>query len=160
MFKNLVDSGISNVVIKRKLDLVNVHVYLAKPNVLFKDENFQKFTKTFSNVLYDKFSSHLGSVNVVEVVNPDASAFLLAEFMKQQLEKRVPFRRVMKSAILKATQANVKGIKIQISGRLNGTEIARTEWIREGQVPLHTLRANIDYCNHTALLFFFKIYKF
>lgn len=102
-----------------------------------------------------KFQANLGVVNVVEVTNPDACSFLLAEFMRQQLEKRVPFRKVMKSAILKAQQAGVKGIKIQIAGRLNGTEIARTEWIREGQVPLHTLKANIDYCNYTARLFLF-----
>lgn len=143
------------------MDLVNIHVYLAKPNVLFKDDNFQNFTKVFSEILQSKFTSRLGSVNVIEIVNPDACAFLLAEFMKQQLEKRVPFRRVMKSAILKAKQASVKGIKIQISGRLNGTEIARTEWIREGQVPLHTLRANIDYCNYTARsTFIVLLYKF
>nr|YP_010700335.1 ribosomal protein S3 [Flexiglena variabilis]WCH63477.1 ribosomal protein S3 [Flexiglena variabilis] len=154
LFKNLFDAGISNVVIRRKLDLVNINVYLAKPGVLFKDNNFEEFTKVFSQILLNKFGSSLGSINVIEVVNPDASAFLLADFMKQQLEKRIPFRRVMKSAILKAKQANVKGIKIQISGRLNGTEIARTEWIREGQVPLHTLRANIDYCSYKARTIF------
>lgn len=97
------------------------------------------------------------TVNLVEVVNPDANSKILANLIRQQLEKRVPFRRAMKSAILKAQKSGVKGIKVQVSGRLNGAEIARTEWIREGQVPLHTLRANIDYFSEKALVIYFYL---
>ena len=146
----LVDSGVARVLIKRKSTLVNLVVYLSKPNVIFKDNKFDSLTNELSCLLLSKYGSHLNSWNIIEVVNPDACASLLAEFVKQQLEKRVAFRKVMKAAVLKAQQAGVKGVKIQITGRLNGTEIARTEWIREGRVPLHTLRANIDYCSSNA----------
>lgn len=115
-------------------------------------------TKELSFLLLDRYGSCLNSWNVIEVVNPDACASLLAEFVREQLEKRVAFRKVMKSAVLKAQQAGVKGVKIQITGRLNGTEIARTEWIREGRVPLHTLRANIDYCSSRALVLFWEFF--
>lgn len=74
----------------------------------------------------------------------------LAEFIRQQLEKRIPFRKAMKIVLSRAKMAGAKGIKVQISGRLNGAEIARTEWAREGRVPLHTLKADIDYFNHEA----------
>lgn len=150
------DSGLSKVIIRRKLSSVSLSVYLAKPNIVFKDNKLDKLTKELDSLLSSKYGSGLIALNVIEVVNPDACAYLLADFVKQQLEKRIAFRKVMKSAILKAQQAGVKGIKIQIAGRLNGTEIARTEWIREGRVPLHTLRANIDYCNSKARVFFEK----
>lgn len=101
-------------------------------------------------LLSKSFRSRDIVINVFEVLNPDSNAKILSDFIRQQLEKRVPFRRVIKSAILKAQKANVKGVKIQVSGRLNGAEIARTEWIREGRVPLHTLKANIDYFNFKA----------
>jgi len=80
----------------------------------------------------------------------DADAYLIAEFIAQQLEKRVAFRRATRQAIQKAQRANVQGIKVQVSGRLNGAEIARSEWVREGRVPLQTLRADIDYATKEA----------
>lgn len=89
-------------------------------------------------------------VNVIELSNPDTEAALIAEFIVQQLEKRIAFKRAVRQAIQKAQRANVKGIKIQVSGRLNGAEIARSEWVREGRVPLQTLRADIDYSYQTA----------
>ena len=89
-------------------------------------------------------------INVVEVERVDADAFLLAEYIAQQLEKRVAFRRVIRMAVQRAQRAGVLGLKIQVSGRLNGAEIARTEWTREGRVPLHTLRADIDYATKLA----------
>jgi small subunit ribosomal protein S3 len=89
-------------------------------------------------------------VNVVEVSRVDADAALVAEYIIQQLERRVSFRRVVRQAIQRAQRAGVEGIKIQVSGRLNGAEIARTEWTREGRVPLHTLRADVDYAYTTA----------
>lgn len=119
--------------------------------------------KRLNTLLEKKFYRRNITINIVELVNPDANSRFLSEFVRQQLEKRVPFRRVIKTAILRAQKAGVKGIKIQIAGRLNGAEIARTEWVREGQVPLHTLKANIDYCNYQARLIYYvvvlKIFK-
>jgi len=89
-------------------------------------------------------------INVVEVKSPDTEATLIADFIAEQLESRVAFKRAIRQAALKAQKANIKGIKIQISGRLNGAEIARSEWIREGRVPLQTLRADIDYATKEA----------
>jgi small subunit ribosomal protein S3 len=93
-------------------------------------------------------------LSVKEISNPDAYSSLIAQDMVLQLEKRTPFRLVIKSAIQKACQAGVKGVKIQISGRLNGIEIARKEWSREGRVPLHTLNANINFARARALTIF------
>ena len=86
----------------------------------------------------------------MEVERVDADAFLLAEYIAQQLEKRVAFRRTIRMALQRAQRAGVLGLKIQVGGRLNGAEIARTEWTREGRVPLHTLRAEIDYATREA----------
>lgn len=91
------------------------------------------------------------SIRLTKLSNPDSSAACLAEFIVEQLERRVPFRRALKLAIRRAEKASVKGIKIQVSGRLNGAEIARSERIHKGQVPLHTLRAQIDYKYRTAI---------
>lgn len=111
---------------------------------------------TLEILLSQRFVPRQVTINVLEVSNPDSNAKILSDFIKQQLEKRVPFRRVIKTAIVKAQKSNVKGIKVQISGRLNGAEIARTEWVREGQVPLHTLKANIDYFQNKALVFYYN----
>lgn len=158
--KNLSDTSISNIEIFRKIDSVfnrvSVNVHVVKPGLVLgvnssklyelRDKLCLLLQKTSS----DESVSHEVTINLVEVVNPDTNSKLLASLIRQQLEKRVPFRRAMKSAIQKAQKSGVKGIKVQISGRLNGAEIARTEWIREGQVPLHTLRANIDYFSEKA----------
>jgi small subunit ribosomal protein S3 len=89
-------------------------------------------------------------INVTELARPDGDASLIAEFIAQQLEKRVAFRRATRQAIQRAQKSNVQGIKVQVSGRLNGAEIARTEWVREGRVPLQTIRADIDYATKKA----------
>jgi small subunit ribosomal protein S3 len=90
------------------------------------------------------------TINVFEVEKVDLDASLLADLVAEQLEKRVAFRRAIREALQRAQKQNVKGIKIQVSGRLNGAEIARSEWIREGRVPLQTLRADIDYATQEA----------
>jgi small subunit ribosomal protein S3 len=90
------------------------------------------------------------TINVFEVEKVDLDASLLADLVVEQLEKRVAFRRAIREALQRAQKQNVKGIKIQVSGRLNGAEIARSEWIREGRVPLQTLRADIDYATQEA----------
>lgn len=150
----LLDAGIANVEIKRKLDFLDINIYAVKPSLVLGSNGSKIYDlrKQLETALINKFYSRNVTINVIEVTNPDSNSRFLAEFVRQQLEKRVPFRRVIKSAILKAQKAGVKGIKMQVAGRLNGAEIARTEWVREGQVPLHTLKANIDYCNYKARL--------
>ena len=113
-----------------------------------------------STFLENNFISRNITINVVEVVSPGLNSRFLANYIRQQLEKRIPFRKAMKTAISRAKKAGAKGIKVQISGRLNGAEIARTEWVREGRVPLHTLKADIDYYNHKAhKIFIISLYK-
>lgn len=90
------------------------------------------------------------AIHVIKLSNPDSEANFIADFLVEQLEKRIAFRRAIRQAIQRAQRAGVNGIKIQVSGRLNGAEIARSEWVREGRVPLQTLRANIDYSYKTA----------
>lgn len=150
----LTEATISNIEINRKLNFLLINVYVAKPSVALglNGSNLHLLRSTLSNLLASKYILRDVSLNIVEVINPDSNPRILADFIRQQLEKRVPFRRVIKSTILKAQKAGLKGIKIQIAGRLNGAEIARTEWFREGQVPLHTLKANIDYSNYKARL--------
>lgn len=127
---------------------------MAKGGSIFNNDALSLIMTNLSKKLAKNFTSSLSSLNVIEVVSFDSCSFLVADSIKKQLEKRLPFRKVIKSAIAKCLKSGVKGIKIQISGRLNGAEIARSEWIRQGQVPLHTLRANIDYCSCKALMGF------
>ena len=150
--KNLVGTFISEIEIRRKLNFLTVDIYVIKPGAIIGTNGSKLFElkNELSSLLTKNFVTYDLTVNILEIANPDSNSRVLSDFIRQQLESRVPFRRVMKAAILKAQKAGVKGIKVQISGRLNGAEIARTEWAREGQVPLHTLRANIDYFNSTA----------
>lgn len=155
MNKNLSGVPISRIFIKRKLDFVSIDVYLVKLGNIFSNSVVEDLTKRLSKLLLKNFKCNLSSFNIIEVVDVDTCSALVADSVKGQLEKRLPFRKVIKSAISKCLKAGVKGVKIQVSGRLNGAEIARSEWIRQGQVPLHTLRANIDYCSCRARLILF-----
>nr|YP_010700101.1 ribosomal protein S3 [Colacium mucronatum]WCH63247.1 ribosomal protein S3 [Colacium mucronatum] len=143
---------ISKIEIKRQLTSLEVNLHVAKSNFVLRTKKSELFTlrNNLSSLIATNFASRKLTLNLVDIKNPDLDARFLADFARNQLEKRVPFRRVIRSTIIKAQKANAKGIKAQISGRLNGTEIARTEWTREGQVPLHTLKANIDYCSCKA----------
>jgi small subunit ribosomal protein S3 len=148
--KNLSNAGISEVRIERKADQIDLEVFTARPGVVVGRGG------SGIEALRVGLQKELGNqrqirINVVEVARVDADATLIAEYIAQQLEKRVSFRRVVRQAITRAQKAGIEGIKIQVSGRLNGAEIARTEWTREGRVPLHTLRADIDYAYCTAL---------
>jgi len=135
---------ISNIKIDRKLDQIEIHIYTARPGMILGKlgSGIDTIRKELTNTLetFNKIR-----INVIEINEPDREAILLAQWIAQQLEKRVAFRRTIRQAIQKAQKANISGIKVQVSGRLNGAEIARKEWIREGRVPLQTLRANIDY---------------
>jgi len=147
--KTLNNAGISDVRIERKADQIDLEVHTARPGVVVGrgGSGIEKLRTEFQEFLG---SNRQIRINVVEVTRVDADAELIAEYIVQQLERRVSFRRVVRQAIQRAQRAEVEGIKIQVSGRLNGAEIARTEWTREGRVPLHTLRANIDYSYRTA----------
>ena len=148
--KNLANAGISDVRIERKADQIDLEVRTARPGVVVGrgGSGIENLRTGLQKKIKD--DSRQIRINVVEVARVDADAGLICEYITQQLERRVSFRRVVRQAIQRAQRAGVEGIKIQVSGRLNGAEIARTEWTREGRVPLHTLRANIDYAYRTA----------
>ncbi len=142
-------AGISKVRIERKADQIEIEIHTARPGVVVGRQG------SGIEVIRLALLKKLGTdrqirINVIEIAKVDADAALIAEFIAQQLSRRVSFRRVVRQAIQRAQRAEVKGIKIQVGGRLNGAEIARTESSREGSVPLHTLRADIDYASKTA----------
>jgi small subunit ribosomal protein S3 len=143
-------AGISDVLIARKADQLELELKTARPGVLVgrQGSGIEDLRAGIQKTVGDR--NRQVRINVVEVERVDADAYLLAEYIAQQLEKRVAFRRVIRMAKQRAQRAGVLGLKIQVGGRLNGAEIARTEWTREGRVPLHTLRANIDYATKVA----------
>ncbi|MBQ7303235.1 MAG: 30S ribosomal protein S3 [Clostridia bacterium] len=135
-------AGVPKVEIERDASRVRVHIHCAKPGLVIGKggAEIEKLRLTCEKML-----GKPTLINIVEVKNPDLDAQLVAESIAQQLEKRVSFRRAMKMAIGRAMKMGAKGIKIQVSGRLGGAEIARTEQYHEGTIPLQTLRADIDY---------------
>lgn len=143
------NAGISEVRIDRKADQIELEVRTARPGVVVGrgGAGIESLRTGLQELLGGNRQIR---INVVEVSQVDADAYLISEYIAQQLERRVSFRRVVRQAIQRAQKAGVQGIRIQVSGRLNGAEIARTEWTREGRVPLHTLRADIDYAYTTA----------
>lgn len=153
--ENLINIGLNSVDIKRKLGFIFVNLLVLKPNMVLglNKNKLSDLRDELALILYSRFNKSKREIiiNIVEVLNPDSNPTVLANLVVQQLEKRIPFRRIMRSIILKAQKAGVKGIKIQIAGRLNGAEIARTEWVREGRMPLHTLSANISFSSCKAL---------
>ncbi|MGF1494086.1 MAG: 30S ribosomal protein S3 [Microcoleaceae cyanobacterium] len=148
--KTLSNAGVSEVRIERKADQVDLQVHTARPGVVV-GRGGAGIESLRVGLQKELGNNRQIRINVVEVARVDADATLIGEYIAQQLEKRVSFRRVVRQAITRAQKAGIEGIKIQVSGRLNGAEIARTEWTREGRVPLHTLRADIDYAYCTAL---------
>ena len=140
--KTLYAAGVSKIEIERDASRVKVNIHCAKPGIVIGKggTEIEKLRLTCEKMLEKPTS-----LNIVEVKNPDADAQLVAENIAQQLEKRIAFRRAMKQAIGRAMRLGVKGIKTQVSGRLGGAEIARTEQYHEGTIPLQTLRADIDY---------------
>jgi small subunit ribosomal protein S3 len=147
--KNLGSAGISEVRIERKADQIDLEVRTARPGVVV-GRGGAGIESLRAGLQKELGGDRQIRINVVEVARVDADASLIAEYIAQQLERRVSFRRVVRQAIQRAQRAGVEGIKVQVSGRLNGAEIARPEWTREGRVPLHTLRADIDYSYKTA----------
>lgn len=143
------EAGIARIEVQRKSDRIDISIYTAKPGILVGRAGTG--IESLRKELEQKFENQRQiSLHVSEISNPDTQSSLIAEFIVQQLEKRTPFRRAVRQGIQRAQRAGVQGIKVQVSGRLNGAEIARSEWIREGRVPLHTIRADIDYSYNRA----------
>ena len=140
--ENLKFAGVSKVEIERAVNKIKVNVHTARPGVIIgkKGQGIEVLKK---NLL--KFTKNEIVLNIIEVKRPELDATLIAENIALQLEKRIAFRRAMKKAIFNARKFGAKGVKVRCSGRLGGAEIARSEWYVEGSVPLHTLRADIDY---------------
>jgi small subunit ribosomal protein S3 len=140
--KKLAQAGISKILIERPAKSARVTIHTARPGVVIgkKGEDIEKLRKEVSQVM--GVPAH---INVTEVRKPELDAQLVAESIAQQLERRIMFRRAMKRSVQNAMRLGALGIKVNVGGRLNGAEIARSEWAREGRVPLHTLRADIDY---------------
>ncbi|MBM3927449.1 30S ribosomal protein S3 [Sphingomonas floccifaciens] len=150
ILKTLPQAAISKVVIERPAKLARISIYAARPGVIIgkKGSDIEKLRKTLNGM-----TSSEVSLNIVEIRKPEIDAKLVAQGIADQLERRIAFRRAMKRAVQSAMRLGADGIKVMCGGRLGGAEIARTESYREGRVPLHTLRAHIDYAEaqaHTA----------
>ena len=146
--KNIINSGISQIIIERTSKKCIVSVHTSRPGFVIgkKGSDIEKIKKQLT-----KISSSEISLNIKEVKKPELNAYLVAENIAQQLVKRIAYRRAMKRAMQSALRLGAKGIRVCVAGRLAGNEIARTEWLREGSVPLHTFRADVDYAEAEAL---------
>ncbi|MEG3153359.1 30S ribosomal protein S3 [Sphingomonas sp. RB1R13] len=150
IMKALPQAAISKVVIERPAKLCRVSIYAARPGVIIgkKGSDIEKLKATIG-----KMTASSVSLNIVEIRKPEVDARLVAQGIADQLERRIAFRRAMKRAVQSAMRLGAEGIRINCGGRLGGAEIARSEWYREGRVPLHTLRGNVDFAEaqaHTA----------
>ena len=147
LFKRLKNASVSRIKIERPSENVRITISTARPGIVIgkKGEDVERLRKEVAQKM--GVPVH---INIEEVRKPDVDARLVADNIAGQLERRVMFRRAMKRAVQNALKAGAEGIKVQLSGRLGGAEIARTEWYREGRVPLHTLRADIDYASVRA----------
>ena len=143
--KKLKDASVSQINIERPAKKANITILTARPGIVIgkKGEDIEKLRAEVAQ----RLRMHINDVriNISEVRKPELDAQLVAEGIAQQLERRVMFRRAMKRAVTNTMRVGAEGIKVKVGGRLNGAEIARSEWYREGRVPLHTLRADIDY---------------
>ena len=142
LMQKLATAGISKIIIERPAKLANVTLHTSRPGVIIgkKGSDIEKLKRSVSKMISGDVN-----INILEVKKPELDSQLVADNIAQQLEKRVAFRRAMKRAVQSAMRLGAGGIRVNCSGRLGGAEIARTEWYREGRVPLHTLRADVDY---------------
>ncbi|MCS3903192.1 small subunit ribosomal protein S3 [Methylohalomonas lacus] len=140
--KRLSNASVSRIQIERPANNARIIIHTARPGIVIgkKGEDIDRLRKDVSTMMGAPVS-----INVEEIRKPELDAYLVAESVAQQIERRIMFRRAMKRAVTNTMRLGALGMKINVSGRLNGAEIARTEWYREGRVPLHTLRADIDY---------------
>ena len=141
----LKNASVSKIVIERPTKEAIITIYTSRPGIVIgkKGEDIEKFRTRISSIL--KVEKSMVKVNVKEIKKPELDAQLVAEGITQQLERRIMYRRAMKRAVTNTMRLGALGIKVNVAGRLNGAEIARSEWYREGRVPLHTLDAAIDY---------------
>nr|QGR23661.1 ribosomal protein S3 [Sonneratia apetala] len=142
--------GIARIEIQKRIDLIQVIIYMGFPKLLIEGrvrriEELQTAVQKELNYVNRKVN-----ITITRITNPYGHPNILAEFIAGQLKNRVSFRKAMKKAIELTEQADTKGIQVQIAGRIDGKEIARVEWVREGRVPLQTIRAKIDYCCYTV----------
>ena len=145
--KHLANASVSRVDIERPAQTAKITIYTARPGIVIgkKGEDVEALRR----ILTKKMDIPV-QINIEEIRKPDLDAQLVADSVAQQLQRRVMFRRAMKRAVQNAMRQGAEGIKVQVGGRLGGVEIARSEWYREGRVPLHTLRADIDYATSEA----------
>nr|YP_009765029.1 ribosomal protein S3 [Inga edulis]QGA86495.1 ribosomal protein S3 [Inga spectabilis]QIS95306.1 ribosomal protein S3 [Inga edulis] len=141
--------GIARIKIQKRIDLIQVIIYMGFPKLLIEGGKSRRIEELQMNV-QKKLNCMNGKLNIAirRIANPYGHPNILAEFIAGQLKNRVPFKRVMKKAIELTKKAGTKGVQIQIAGRIAGKEVARVEWIREGRVPLQTIRAKMDYCSY------------
>ena len=146
--KNIINSGVSEIIIERSSKKCSVSIHTSRPGFVIgkKGSDIEKIKNNISKITDSEVY-----VNIKEIKKPELNAYLVAENIAQQLVKRIAYRRAMKRAMQSTMRLGAKGIKVCVSGRLAGNEIARSEWLREGSVPLHTLRANLDYSESEAL---------
>ena len=139
--KNVINSGVSKVMIERTSKKCFVTIYTSRPGFVIgkKGSDIDKIKEKLSGLTTNEVN-----LNIKEVKKPETNSYLVAENISQQLVKRISYRRAMKRAMQSALRLGAKGIKVSVSGRLGGNEIARTEWLRDGSIPSHTLRADID----------------
>nr|QXO88287.1 ribosomal protein S3 [Hoya megalaster] len=142
--------GIARIEIQKRIDLIQVIIFMGFPKLLL--ENRPRGVEELQTILQKEFNCMNRKLNIAikRIPKPYGNPTILAEFIVGQLKNRVSFRKAMKKAIELTEQADTKGIQVQIAGRIDGKEIARVEWIREGRVPLQTIRAKIDYCSYTV----------
>jgi len=145
--KKLSSAGVDKIEIERSAKKVVVNIHASKPGLIIGRQGVA--IEDLRVDLSQKFNENI-QVNVIEIAQPDLSARLLAESVAVQIERRIAYRRAVKMSIQKAMEAGAKGVKIKVGGRLNGVEIARREFFKEGNIPLHTLRADIDYSEARA----------
>jgi small subunit ribosomal protein S3 len=140
--KALSHASVSRIQIERPANNARITIHTARPGIVIgkKGEDIEKLRKEISKIMGVPVN-----VNIEEIRKPELDAYLVAENIAQQLERRIMFRRAMKRAVTNAMRLGAQGVKVRVSGRLNGADIARAEWYHEGRVPLHTLRADIDY---------------
>jgi small subunit ribosomal protein S3 len=143
--EKLADASVSRVLIERAAKKVNITIQTARPGIVIgkKGEDIEKLRGDTAKML--GMGTNDVRLNIAEIRKPELDAQLVADGIAQQIEKRVMFRRAMKRAVMSTMRSGALGVKVRLSGRLNGSEIARTEWAREGRIPLHTFRADIDY---------------
>ncbi|MFO7325547.1 MAG: 30S ribosomal protein S3 [Pseudomonadota bacterium] len=143
--RKLADASVSRIHIERPARKINVTIHTARPGIVIgkKGEDIEKLRAETARLVGLPVADV--RLNVAEIRKPELDAQLVAEGIAQQIEKRVMFRRAMKRAVMSTMRSGALGVKVRLSGRLNGAEIARTEWSREGRIPLHTYRADIDY---------------